>query len=134
LPAIAVSLVCDGSNHYETAAGVVTALLEQMESSPMPADTILNINVPDVPLTRLKGLEVTRLGHRHKAEPVIRSVDPRGESIYWVGSPGGEQDAGRGTDFHAVRAGYASITPMQVDLTRHRSLTDTAHWIQGIKL
>ena len=134
LPAIAVSLVCDGSNHYETAAGVVTALLEQMESSPMPADTILNINVPDVPLTRLKGLEVTRLGHRHKAEPVIRSVDPRGESIYWVGPPGGEQDAGRGTDFHAVRSGYASITPMQVDLTRHRSLADTAHWIQGIKL
>ena len=134
LPAIAVSLVCDGSNHYETAAGVVTALLEQMESSPMPADTILNINVPDVPLTRLKGLEVTRLGHRHKAEPVIRSVDPRGESIYWVGPPGGEQDAGRGTDFHAVRAGYASITPMQVDLTRHRSLADTTHWIQGIKL
>ena len=134
LPAIAVSLVCDGSNHYETAAGVVPALLEQIESSPMPADTILNINVPDVPLTRLKGLEVTRLGHRHKAEPVIRSVDPRGESIYWVGPPGGEQDAGRGTDFHAVRSGYASITPMQVDLTRHRSLADTAHWIQGIKL
>ena len=134
LPAIAVSLVCDGSNHYETAAGVVTALLEQMESSPMPADTILNINVPDVPLTRLKGLEVTRLGHRHKAEPVIRSVDPRGESIYWVGPPGGEQDAGRGTDFHAVRSGYASVTPMQVDLTRHRALADTAQWIQGIKL
>ncbi|NCF27874.1 MAG: 5'/3'-nucleotidase SurE [Gammaproteobacteria bacterium] len=134
LPAIAVSLVCDGSNHYETAAGVVTALLEQMESSPMSADTILNINVPDVPLTRLKGLEVTRLGHRHKAEPVIRSVDPRGESIYWVGPPGGEQDAGRGTDFHAVRSGYASVTPMQVDLTRHRSLADTAQWIQGIKL
>jgi len=134
LPAIAVSLVCDGSNHYETAARVVTALLEEMVSSPMPADTILNINVPDVPLSRLEGLEVTRLGHRHKAEPVIRSVDPRGESIYWVGSPGAEQDAGPGTDFHAVRTGFASITPMQVDLTRHRSLTQTAQWIAGIRL
>ena len=134
LPAIAVSLVTDGGNHYETAARVVTALLEEMVSSPMPADTILNINVPDVPLSGLKGLEVTRLGQRHKAEPVVRSVDPRGESIYWVGSPGGEQDAGRGTDFHAVRAGYASITPMQVDLTRHRSLTETAEWIGGIVL
>jgi 5'-nucleotidase len=134
LPAIAVSLVTDGSGHYETAARVVTALLEEMVSSPMPADTILNINVPDVPLSRLEGLEVTRLGHRHKAEPVIRSVDPRGESIYWVGQPGGEQDAGRGTDFHAVRAGYASVTPMQVDLTRHRSLVETATWIRGIRL
>jgi 5'-nucleotidase len=134
LPAIAVSLVRDGSDHYETAARVVTALLEEMESSPMPFDTILNINVPDVPISRLKGLEVTRLGQRHKAEPVIRSVDPRGESIYWVGPPGGEQDAGRGTDFYAVRAGFASITPMQVDLTRHRSLTETAEWIGGIRL
>jgi 5'-nucleotidase len=134
LPAIAVSLICDGSDHYETAARVVTALLEQMVSSPMPADTILNINVPDVPLSRLEGLEVTRLGQRHKAEPVIRSVDPRGESIYWVGPPGAEQDAGPGTDFHAVRAGFASITPMQVDLTRHHSLTQTAQWVEGIRL
>ena len=134
LPAIAVSLVTDGSGHYETAARVVTALLEAMVSSPMPADTILNINVPDVPVSRLQGLEVTRLGQRHKAESVIRSVDPRGESIYWVGPPGAEQDAGRGTDFHAVRTGYVSITPMQVDLTRHRSLAETAHWIEGINL
>lgn len=110
------------------------ALLEEMAASPMSASTILNINVPDVPLSQLKGLEVTRLGQRHKAEPVVRSVDPRGESIYWVGPPGGEQDAGRGTDFYAVRAGYASITPLQVDLTRHRSLTETAEWIRGIKL
>ena len=134
LPAIAVSLVTDGSGHYETAARVVTALLEAMVTSPMPADTILNINVPDLPVSRLQGLEVTRLGQRHKAEPVIRGVDPRGESIYWVGPPGAEQDAGRGTDFHAVRTGYVSITPMQVDLTRHRSLEDTAQWIQGINL
>lgn len=134
LPAIAVSLVYDGGNHYETAARIVTAILEDMASSPMPADTILNINVPDVPLSRLRGLEVTRLGQRHKAEPVIRSVDPRGESIYWVGPPGGEQDAGRGTDFHAVREGFASITPIQVDLTRHRALAETAEWIQDIKI
>jgi len=134
LPAIAVSLVCDGSNNYETAARVVTALLEEIVSRPMPADTILNINVPDVPVSRLEGLEVTRLGQRHKAEPAIRSVDPRGESIYWVGAPGDAQDAGRGTDFHAVRAGCVSITPLHVDLTRHRSLAQTAEWIRGIRL
>lgn len=134
LPAIAVSLVCDGSNHYDTAARVVTAILDGMMSNPMPADTILNINVPDVPLSRLEGMEVTRLGQRHKAEPVVRGVDPRGQSIYWVGPPGAEQDAGRGTDFHAVRAGYASITPIQVDLTRHHALAETAEWLQGIRL
>ena len=134
LPAIAVSLVRDGADHYQTAARVVTALLDRMATDPMPADTILNINVPDVALSRLRGLQVTRLGQRHKSEPVIRSVDPRGESIYWVGPPGGEQDAGQGTDFHAVRAGYASITPIQVDLTRHQSLADTAEWMQGIRL
>ena len=134
LPAIAVSLVLDGSGHYETAAHVVTALLRSLESSPMSGDTILNINVPDVPLAKLKGLEVTRLGQRHKAEPVIRGVDPRGEPIYWVGSPGAEQDAGKGTDFHAVRSGFVSITPLQVDLTRHRSLKETAEWIREIPL
>jgi 5'-nucleotidase len=132
LPAIAVSLVSDGGNHYETAARVVTAVLSSMVSSPIPADTILNINVPDVPLAKLEGLQVTRLGNRHKAEPVVRSVDPRGETIFWIGPPGSEQDAGPGTDFHAVRCGYASITPMQVDLTRHGALTSTAEWVKGI--
>lgn len=134
LPAIAVSLVLAGENHYETAARVVTAILDGMAKNPMPADTILNINVPDLPLAKLRGMRVTRLGQRHKAEPVVRSVDPRGESIYWVGPPGGEQDAGVGTDFHAVREGFASITPVQVDLTRHHALEETAEWIRGISL
>ena len=134
LPAIAVSLVRDGADHYQTAARVVMALLDKMAKDPLPTDTILNINVPDVPLSRLRGLRVTRLGQRHKSEAVVRSVDPRGESIYWVGPPGGAQDAGQGTDFKALREGYASITPIQVDLTRHQSLADTAQWIQGIAL
>lgn len=132
LPAIAVSLVAAGDNHYETAARVVVALLSGMVSGSMGGDTILNVNVPDVPFEKLAGLEVTRLGHRHKAEPVVRSVDPRGESIYWVGPPGGEQDAGPGTDFHAVRRGAVSITPMQVDLTRHGALAGIAEWVRSI--
>jgi len=131
-PAIAVSLVLNGEGHYETAARVVVALVGGMASSPLPADTILNINVPDVAWSALRGFEVTRLGHRHKAEPVIRSVDPRGEPIYWIGPPGGEQDAGPGTDFHAVRAGRVSITPLQVDLTRHAALTEISEWVRGI--
>ncbi|MDX1434144.1 MAG: 5'/3'-nucleotidase SurE [Gammaproteobacteria bacterium] len=134
LPAIAVSLVSAGANHYDTAARVVMALLGGLISGSMGGDTILNVNVPDVAYDELQGLEVTRLGHRHKAEPVVRSVDPRGESIYWVGPPGGEQDAGPGTDFHAVRRGAVSITPMQVDLTRHGALAGIAEWVRSVKL
>jgi 5'-nucleotidase len=134
LPAIAVSLVFAGAGHYETAARVALAVLRGMPGSSIPKDTVLNINVPDLPWSDLGGVEVTRLGHRHRAEPVVRSVDPRGEPIYWVGPPGEEQDAGPGTDFHAVRCGLVSITPLQVDLTRHTALADTAQWVRGISL
>ena len=95
----------------------------------MPADTILNVNVPDLTWDELKGFSATRLGHRHKAEPVVRAQDPRGRPIYWVGPSGPEQDAGPGTDFHAIRTGYVSITPIQVDLTRHDVIDKVASWL-----
>jgi 5'-nucleotidase len=101
---------------------VILALLERLESEPIPPATILNVNVPDLPFSELQGWQVTRLGHRHKSEPVIRQTDPRGRAIYWVGPAGSEQDAGPGTDFHAVRNGYVSVTPIQVDLTRYDCL------------
>jgi 5'-nucleotidase len=131
-PAVAVSLVLSGQNRFDTAAAVVKALLGRMPSNPLAADTILNINVPDLPLSELDGFEVTRLGHRHKAEPVVHSVDPRGRSVYWVGPPGGEQDAGPGTDFRAVRDRRISVTPLQVDLTRHGALDMTKSWVEEI--
>jgi len=134
LPALAVSLVLDGGEHYETAARVVTTLLERLHESPVPCDTILNVNVPDRPWEALRGIEITRLGRRHKAEPVVRTLDPRGEPVYWVGAPGREQDAGPGTDFHAVRAGRVSVTPLHVDLTRHAALADATRWAGGIEL
>ena len=96
---------------------------------PLNDDTILNVNVPDRPYRELTGYRATRLGHRHKAEPVVRGQDPRGRTIYWVGPPGAEQDAGPGTDFHALRAGYVSVTPLQVDLTRHASLPGLGDWL-----
>jgi len=99
LPAIAVSLALAGRNEYATAAAVVERLLDGMATHRVPRDTILNVNVPDVPLQELRGLRVTRLGNRHKAEPVVKGTDPRGRNIYWIGPPGGEQDAGEGTDF-----------------------------------
>ena len=119
LPAIAVSMVSSQPVHFDTAARVVLDLLERLSGEPVPADTILNVNVPDLPYADLSGWEVTRLGHRHKSEPVVRQTDPRGRPIYWVGPAGSEQDAGPGTDFHAVRYGCVSVTPIHVDLTRY---------------
>jgi 5'-nucleotidase len=119
LPAIAVSMVTAQPAYFDTAARVVLDLLERLKCEPVPADTILNVNVPDLPYEELRGWRVTRLGHRHKSEPVVRQIDPRGRPIYWVGPAGSEQDAGEGTDFHAVRNRCVSITPIHVDLTRY---------------
>jgi len=129
LPAIAVSLTSHTPSHFDTAARVARELIERLQRDPLPADSILNVNVPDVPYEKLRGLQATRLGHRHKAEPVVKSEDPRGRAIYWVGPAGPEADAGAGTDFYAVREGFVSITPLQVDLTRHAAVAGLADWL-----
>jgi len=129
LPAIAVSLTGRKGQFFETASRVVLDLLEKLEHHSLPTDTILNVNVPDVPYSELNGVAATRLGHRHKAEPVIRSADPHGNPIYWVGPPGAEADAGPGTDFYAIRERRVSITPLHVDLTRHTALDNLNAWL-----
>lgn len=129
LPAMAVSLAGAPHRHYATAARVARTLIENVRASAVPPDTILNVNVPDLPWEALGGFRVTRLGHRHKAEPVVRDRDPRGRPIYWVGPAGAEQDAGEGTDFHAVAAGCVSVTPLQVDLTRYPALDQLTRWL-----
>jgi 5'-nucleotidase len=130
-PAIAVSLVGRPPGHFATAAQVAVRLVERLRHDPLPADTILNVNVPDVPPEKLAGYEATRLGHRHKAEPVVRAVDPHGEPVYWVGAPGPEADAGPGTDFHAIRQRRVSITPLHVDLTRYTALDQVSSWLRN---
>lgn len=129
LPAIALSMDAFEPRYLETAARVGVRLVEQLRSAPLESNLILNVNVPDIPYDEIKGYAATRLGHRHKAEPVVASRDPRGRTIYWVGPAGPEQDAGPGTDFFAVRSGYVSITPLQVDLTRHQALDGLARWL-----
>ncbi len=129
LPTLALSLVGRDKKMFETAAQVAREILKRLIDDPLPADTILNINVPDVPHARLGKKVATRLGHRHRAEPVVRSLDPKGRQIYWVGPPGLEQDAGPGTDFYAIAQGQVSITPLQVDLTRHTDLENLNRWI-----
>jgi 5'-nucleotidase len=133
LPAVALSLSSYRADAMPTAAHVAGVLLRRLQREPLPPDTILNVNIPAVPLSELKGFRATRLGHRHKAEPAVSSTDPRGQRIYWVGPAGPEQDAGEGTDFHALSAGFVSVTPLQVDLTRHESLSSLGDWVAGIE-
>ena len=130
LPAIAVSLASFAGRHFDSAARAAVELIERMQARPLPADTILNVNVPDLPWETLKGYRSVRLGHRHKSEPVCRATDPRGRPIYWIGPAGPEADAGPGTDFDAINSGYISITPLQVDLTRHAALQDIGAWLE----
>lgn len=134
LPAIAVSLVGNGCTHFETAAIVTEAVIKRLKSHPLPADQILNINVPDLAISELKGIRVTRLGNRHKAETMKKMQDPWQRDIYWYGSQGPESDAGEGTDFHAVANGFASVTPLTVDMTAHNSLQNISTWMEEIKL
>ncbi len=133
LPAIAVSLVGNNLTHYQTAARAVISLIKQLQDDPLPVDTILNVNVPDIPWEQLEGFEAARLGRRHKSEAVIKALDPRGREIYWVGPAGGEEDAGPGTDFHAIRYNRVSVTPIQIDLTRYSALDQVASWLQGVE-
>jgi 5'-nucleotidase len=133
LPALALSLVFeDRPTHYGTAAEAAARLVAQLRRDPLPADTILNVNIPDLPWPDIRGFETTRLGHRHRAEPTIREIDPRGRPMYWIGPAGAEQDAGPGTDFDAVRRGYISVTPIHVDLTRYQALEQVSGWVSSI--
>lgn len=131
LPAIAISLASSTPTHFDTAAQVALTLLKRMLEQPLPCDTILNVNVPDVPLHELRGYRSTRLGQRHKAEPVAKTTDPRGRTIYWVGPAGPEQDAGPGTDFHAIRTNCVSVTSLQIDLTRYDAIQSLSKWLPG---
>ncbi len=129
LPAIAVSLVGQHGKHFDTAARVACDLVKRLQSDPLPGDIILNVNVPDLPFDELAGVEVTRLGFRHRSEPLIEEKDPRGRTIYWIGPAGPGQDAGPGTDFEAVERGAVAVTPLKVDLTRHESLPQLKDWL-----
>jgi 5'-nucleotidase len=128
---MAVSLVVREGRHFATAARVASELVARVLRSPLESSMILNVNVPDVPYEHLRGTRVTRLGHRHRSEAVVRAIDPRGRPVYWVGPAGEGADAGEGTDFHAVANGCVSVTPLQVDLTRHSALAAVNDWLLG---
>lgn len=132
LPAIAFSLVGDNSQHYDTAAVIARRLVLKMQANLLPSQTILNVNIPDLPLDKIQGIEVTRLGTRHGSEPIIKAQDPRGRPIYWVGPPGPQADAGPGTDFYAISQNRVSITPLQLDMTHYKVFEQLANWVKGL--
>ena len=135
LPTIAISLLrpASGEPCFDAAARVARLLVARLLEDPLDRRMILNVNVPHLPFEALRGFATTRLGHRHRSEPVLPSVDPRGRPIYWVGPAGGEQDGGPGTDFHAVAEGFVSVTPLQTDLTRHSALPDVERWLGKVR-
>jgi 5'-nucleotidase len=134
LPAIAISMVGEHIEHYETAAIIAKQLVMKLRVNGLPSQTILNVNVPNLPLEQIKGIQVTRLGTRHCAEKVCKDHDPRGRPIYWIGPPGLEADAGVGTDFYAVNEGYVSITPLHLDMTNYKLFDQLSNWLEGITL
>lgn len=130
VPAIAFSQVEKGHAHLDTAAQVAAEVVMRFIRDPLPSPILLNVNIPNRPLSDLRGLRVTRLGKRHQSEPVIRATDPHGSPIYWIGPAGVAKDAGPGTDFHAVENGYVSITPLQIDLTHCGQIEVVEQWLQ----
>lgn len=134
LPAIAISMVGETIHHYETGAIIGQQLVKQLHVNRLPAQTILNVNVPNLPIEQIKGFQVTRLGTRHCAEAIVKEYDPRGRVIYWIGPPGPEADAGVGTDFYAVNQGYVSITPIHLDMTNYKMFDQLTHWLDDVIL
>lgn len=130
IPSMAISLVTERGDHFATAGRVAVELVGRFKQRSLEQPVLLNVNVPDVEYAKLGGFQVTRLGRRHKAEPVVRSTTPRGETVYWIGAAGSAQDAGEGTDFHAVASDRVSVTPLQVDLTRYAQMDPVSAWLK----
>ena len=129
IPSVAVSLTSRTGEHFESTIGIALQMVERFRASPFGEPVLLNVNVPDIPAASLRGIEVTRLGRRHKAEPVVKLQTPRGETAYWIGPAGAAADAGPGTDFYAVEHGKVSVTPLRLDLTHNAQLPRTREWI-----
>lgn len=129
IPSFAVSMSQHNATHFETAARITVELVQHYGKTSLKSPTLLNINVPDIPYEEIQGRSITRLGKRHKAEPVIQLKTPRGETVYWVGAAGQPNDGGEGTDFYAIAHNHVSISPIQVDLTKHSQLSELKDWI-----
>ncbi len=129
IPSIAFSLVGRSWEHLATAAGVAAEIVARFQRDPTVEPVLYNVNIPGIAASSLKGIQATRLGRRHKAEAAVRAENPHGEPVWWVGAAGPAADDGPGTDFHAVASGYASVTPLQIDLTHFEKVTQVRDWL-----
>jgi 5'-nucleotidase len=129
LQKIAVAVSVAGSNNFETAANIICDLLPKLDQLDLALGTLLNINVPDVPEHEIKGIKITRLGHRERSEYPIHMLNPRGKDCYWIAKAGEGKDCDEGTDFYALEHGYVSITPVTVDMTDHKSVKTLEDWL-----
>lgn len=132
IPSLAISLTSFSGEHLCTAARIARQLVERFQQEGFGEPLLLNVNVPNLPFEQLKELRITRLGRRHKAEPVVKQRTPRNETVYWVGAAGAAQDDSAGTDFHAVANGYVSATPIQIDLTHNAQIPMVQSWLQQV--
>lgn len=129
VPSIAFSLASQDGKHFETAGRVAHELVQRFKDHPVSGPMLLNVNIPDIPYEEIRGVQITRLGRRHKAEPAVKSITPRNETVYWIGAAGPAADAGEGTDFYATEHGWVSITPLQIDLTHAAQLDSVRLWL-----
>jgi len=126
VPSIAFSLQGRPASRYTDAARIAQNIVRHIIDCTLPRDTLLNVNIPDCNYDEYRGIDITRLGTRHRSEPTIKQIDPRGRDIYWIGPPGAEQDAGPGTDFYALSEKKVTITPLHVDLTHYKMIDEIA--------
>jgi len=130
LPSIALSLASWECNHFDTAGNIAKILVDQIEKAPLSNNTIINVNVPDIPMKDIMGIKSTRLGSRHKSAPSIQ--DSKNPSLFWIGENGKEADNVEGTDFHAISNNYVSVTPLQIDSTKYSEIQPLTNWIDTI--
>tara|TARA_B100000959_G_scaffold62212_2_gene65604 strand:+ start:2596 stop:3342 length:747 start_codon:yes stop_codon:yes gene_type:complete len=130
LPSIAMSLASWECKHFETAGNIAKLLVAQIDKAPLAYNTIINVNVPDIPMSEIKGIKSTRLGNRHKSEPSIQDLN--NPALFWIGENGKEADNGEGTDFHAISNNFVSVTPLQIDLTKYPEIKQVSDWLEKI--
>ena len=130
LPSIAMSLASWECNHFDTAGNIAKILVDQIHKAPLSKNTIINVNVPDLPMNEILGIKSTRLGSRHMSAPSIQ--DSKDTSLYWIGENGKEADNGEGTDFHAISNNFVSVSPLQIDLTKYSEVKPVSDWLSNI--
>ena len=131
-PSFAFSFVSRQLDNLPTAAYFARKLVQAHDQLDLPPRTVLNVNIPNLPLDKIRGIQLTRLGHRARAAAPVQVVDPRGKAGYWIAAAGDAEDGGPGTDFHAVMQGYVSITPLQLDRTFGDGFKHLNGWLEGM--